>query len=54
MSQTYDVNDPTKQKLINLNYQINKFIVKITKSKCIGQVADDGLWSNLYDYVEIH
>ena len=33
MSQTYDINYTTKQKLVNLNYQINKFIVEITKKQ---------------------
>ena len=31
MSQTYGISYTVKQKLMNLNYQINKFIVKITK-----------------------
>ena len=33
MSQIYGINYTTKQKLVNLDYPINKFIVKITKSK---------------------
>ena len=36
------------KKLVNLNYQINKFIVKITKSKYLGQDAGDGLQPNHY------
>ena len=46
----------TKQnkKLVNLNYQINKFIVKITKSKYLGQAAGAGLRSDHYHCVEIH
>ena len=54
MLQTYGINYTTKQKLVNLNYQINKFIVKITKSKCLGQDAGDGLQPNHYHCVEIH
>ena len=33
----------TKQKLVTLNYQNDKFIVKITKSKYLDQDAGDGL-----------
>ena len=44
----------TKQKLVNLNYQINKFIVKITKSNYLGQDAGDGLRPNHYHCIEIH
>ena len=39
---------------MNLNYQINKFIVKITKSKYLGQDAGDCLRPNLYHSVEVH
>ena len=31
MSQTYGINSTTKQKLVNLNYWINKFVINITK-----------------------
>ena len=44
----------TKQKLVNLNYQNNKFIVKITKSKYLDQDAGHGLPPNHYHCVEIH
>ena len=43
MSQTYGINYTAKQKLVNLNYQINKFMVKIRKSKYLVQDARDGL-----------
>ena len=32
MLQTYVINYTTKQKLVNLHYQINKFIVEIQKA----------------------
>ena len=54
MSQTYGINYKTRQKLVNLNYQINKVIVKITKSMYLGQDAGDGLQPNHYHCVEIH
>ena len=54
MSQTYGINYTAKQKLVNLNYQINKFIVKIRKSKYLVQDARDGLWPYHYHCVEIH
>ena len=38
---------------MNLNYQINKFIAKITKSKYLGQDAGDGLQSNRYHCAKI-
>ena len=34
-------------KLVNVNNQISKFIVGITKSKYIDQDAGHGLWPNL-------
>ena len=37
-----------------MNKKINKFIVKITKSKYLGQDPGDGLRSNHYHCVEIH
>ena len=46
MSQTYGINYTARQKLVNLNYQINKVIVKITKSMYLGQDAGDGLQPN--------
>ena len=54
MSQTCGINYKTRQKLVNLNYQINKVIVKITKSMYLGQDAGDGLQLNHYHCVEIH
>ena len=42
------------KKRVNLNYQTNKFIVKITKSKLLRQNAGNGLRSNHYHYVETH
>ena len=36
MSQTYVNNYTARQKLVNLNYQVNKIIVKITKSMDLG------------------
>ena len=44
----------TKQKLVNLNNQNNKFIVKIKKNKYLDQDAGDGLRPNHYHCVEIH
>ena len=43
-----------KQKQVNLNYQIDKFLVKITKSKYLRQDARDGLQSNHYHCVETY
>ena len=40
MSQTYGINYTTRQKLVNLNYKINKVIVKITKSMYLGQAVE--------------
>ena len=54
MSQTYDINYTTKQKLVNLNYQIDMFIIKITRSKYLGRDAGDGLQPNHYHCVKIH
>ena len=54
MSQAYGINYTTKQKLVNLNYQINKFIVKITKNKYLPQDHGDGLRPNHHNCVEIH
>ena len=42
-----------KQKLVNLNHQNNKFIVKIIKNKYLVQDAGDGLRPNQYNCVEI-
>ena len=42
-----------KKKLVNLNYQINKFIVKIMKSKYLRQDAGDGLQPNHYHCTEV-
>ena len=53
-SQTNGVNYTTKQKLVNLNYQTNTFIAKITNSKYLGQDVGDGLQPNHYHCVEIH
>ena len=44
----------TKQKLVNLNCQNNKFIVKIRKRKYLNQDDGDGLRPNHYLCVEIH
>ena len=44
----------TKQKLGNLNNQINKVIVKITKIKYLNQDAGDGLRPSHYHCVELH
>ena len=52
--QTYGTGYTTRQKLVNLNYQINKIIVKITKSMHLDQNARDGLQPNHHHYVEIH
>ena len=54
MSQTYNINYTTRQKQVNLNYQINKVIVKITKSMYLGQDAGDGLQLNHCHCVEIN
>ena len=54
MSQTYGMNYAARQKLVNLNCQINKVIVKITKSMYLGQDVGDGLQPNHYHCVEIH
>ena len=43
MSQTYGINSTTKQKLVNLNYRINKFIINITKANYLHQDAGDRL-----------
>ena len=37
-----------RQKLVNLNYQNNRFIVKITKIECLDQDAGDGPRPNHY------
>ena len=42
------------EKIVNLNYQINKFILKITKSKYLGQDPGDVLRPNHYHCVKIH
>ena len=39
---------------MNLNNQISKFIVNITKSKYLDQDAGDGLRRNQYHCLEIH
>ena len=44
----------TKQKLVILSYQNNKFIVKITKSKHPDQNSGDVLQPDHYHCVEIH
>ena len=54
MSQTYGINYTTRWNLVNLNYQINKVIIKITKSMYLSQDARDGLQPNHYHCVEIH
>ena len=43
MSQTYDINHTARQKLVDLNYQINKVVVKIKKSMYLGQDSGDVL-----------
>ena len=53
MSQTYGINYTSRQKLVNLNYQINKVIVTITKSMYLGQDVGDGLHPNHYHCNEI-
>ena len=53
MSQTYGISYTTKRKLVNLNYQMIKFIVKIAKGKYLGQDVGDGLQPNHYHCVEI-
>ena len=42
----------TKQNLVNLNHQNNRFIVKITKSKYLDQDTGDGLQPNHYHCIE--
>ena len=54
MSQTYGINSTTKQKLVNLNYWMNKFVINITKKNYLHQDAGDRLWPNHYHCVEIH
>ena len=54
MSQTYGINYTTRQNPVNLNYQINKVIVKITKSMYLGQDAEDGPQNNHYQCGESH
>ena len=54
MSQTYDINYATKDKLVNFNSQINKIVVKITKSEYFGQDAGEGLRPKHCNCVEIH
>ena len=44
----------TKQKLVNLNCQNNKLIVKIRKRKYLNQDDGDGPRPNHYQCVEIH
>ena len=53
MPQTYGINYTARQKLVNLNYQINKVIVKITKSMYLGPYVGDGIQPNHYHCVEI-
>ena len=48
MSQTYGINYTTRQKLVNLNYEINKAIVKITASMYLGQDVGYGLQAYHY------
>ena len=54
MSQTYGINYITRRNLVNLNYQINEVIIKITKSMYLSQDPRDGLQPNHYHCVEIH
>ena len=54
MSQTYGINYTTRQKLVNLNYEINKAIVKITASMYLGQDVGYGLQPNHYHCLKIH
>ena len=54
MSQTYGNNYTARQKLVKLNYQVNKIIVKITKSMYLGQDTEDGQQPKHYHCVEIH
>ena len=54
MSQTYGINYTTRQKLVNLNYKINKVIVKITKSMYVGQAAGDDLQLNQCHCIKSH
>ena len=42
------------KKLLKLDYQTDKFTIKITKSKHLRQNAGDGLRPNHYHCVEIH
>ena len=44
----------TQQKLENLNYSVNKFIIKIRQSKLTSQDAGDGLQSSHYHCIEIN
>ena len=39
---------------MNLNSQLSKFIVNITKSRCLDQDSGDDLGPNHYHWVEIH
>ena len=52
--QTYGINYTTRQKLVNLNYRVNKVIVKITKTMYQGQDAGDGLQPNHYHCLKVH
>ena len=54
MSQTYDINYTARQKLVDLNYQINKVVVKIKKSMYLGQDSGDVLQPDHYHCIEIH
>ena len=54
MSQTYGNNYTARQKLVNLNYQVNKIIVKITESMDLGQDTGDGQQPKHYHCVAIH
>ena len=54
MSQTYGINYTTRQKLVNLNYEINKAIVKIKASMYLGQDVGYGLQPNHYHCLKIH
>ena len=51
MSRTYGINYTSRQKLVNLTYQI---IVRITTSMYLGQDAGDGLQRNHYYCVLQH
>ena len=54
ISQTFGINHTARLKLVNLNYQINKVVVKITKNMYLGQDAENGLQPNHYCCIEIH